>query len=62
MTPRYIAYSYDLDPQQVADLLGITGTQPFRPTLTRLAKEQGVPVSALIAALTRQLPRPGNRP
>ncbi len=56
MTPRYIGYSYDLPAEDVAAMLGLTGTPAFRPTLARIAGERGVPVADLIETLRRNLP------
>ena len=55
MTPRYIAYSYDLLPEDVAGMLGIAEIPTFRPTLEKIAAEKGIPVSALIEGLKTQL-------
>lgn len=55
MTPRYVAWSYDLPLDEVTTMLGISETPSFRPTLSRLAREQGVPVKVLIDSLAASL-------
>ncbi|MCA8867550.1 MAG: hypothetical protein KDA67_02785 [Rhodobacteraceae bacterium] len=63
MTPRYVAWSYDLPLAEVTAMLGISETPSFRPTLSRLAREQGVPVNTLINNLATSLAaRTANRP
>ena len=59
MTPRYIARSYDLTDAELDGLLRGIGIDPdalpFRPTLKRIARERGLPVSELIARLRDRL-------
>lgn len=55
MTPRYIAYSYELPLEDVGEMLGITSGDAFRPTLESIARRQGVPVAELIERITQQL-------
>ena len=55
MTPRYIAYSYDLPLEDVGELLGIEAGAEFRPPLESIARKQGVPVSDLMDRITQQL-------
>lgn len=51
MTPRYVANSYDVPVEFVAEYLGITTQPSLRPTLDRLAREKGVPVETLMRNL-----------
>jgi hypothetical protein len=51
MTPRYIVHTYDLDPPEVAAILGLDpGSHPAE-TLDEIARDSGRPVAALLAAL-----------
>ena len=54
MTPRYVARSWDLPPETVAEALGLDqdGTGR-RNTLDDLARARGVPLSDLVQALDR---------
>lgn len=61
MTPRYIARSYDLPREALADVLGLAPGETPRAPLHQIARESGVPVEALIArieALLAQRPQP----
>lgn len=51
MTPRYVATSWHVPPEVVGDALGLAVERPRRLTLDQLAKERGVPLSDLTAAL-----------
>jgi hypothetical protein len=48
MTPRYVAYSWRVDPDALREALGVVAT-PGRPrTLAEIAEERGIPVAALM--------------
>lgn len=52
MTPRYVSRSWDLPPDIVAGALQLDRTEkPGRQTLADIARDRGVPLDALIAAL-----------
>jgi hypothetical protein len=51
MTPRYIAKSWDVNPDKLAQFLDIQKTEK-RPSIADIAKAQGRSVDALIAELT----------
>lgn len=51
MTPRYIARAYGLDRDDLARLLATTDREDARQPLYSLAREQGVPVTDLIAEI-----------
>lgn len=51
MTPRYIAHSYHLPLEVVAEILAIRPENERRPTLEALAKRKGVPIEVLIDQL-----------
>lgn len=59
MTPRYIAYSWGLEPSDVATALGISPTFGPRPNLKQIASARGVPVDVVldeVQALLRATP------
>jgi len=53
MTPRYVAQSYDVDPDVIRALLALPAEAAAnrRPTLERLAEAEGVPLPDLIARI-----------
>lgn len=52
MTPRYVAHSWDLPPELVAETLALPRDgSGRRATLQQLARERGVPVEVLIEDL-----------
>jgi hypothetical protein len=52
MTPRYVALSWDVPPEVVAGALALARDgRGRRVTLEELAKDRGVPVEDLVAAL-----------
>jgi hypothetical protein len=52
MTPRYVALSWDVPPEIVAGALELTRDgRGRRVTLEEIAKERGVPIEDLVAAL-----------
>lgn len=51
MTPRYVATSWHLPPEIVADALGLEVEKPRRLTLDQLADERGVALADLTTAL-----------
>lgn len=53
MTPRYVAHSYDLPPEIIAEFLDQTAPEDARPTLDRLARERGISTHALIDELAK---------
>ena len=56
MTPGYVARSWDVDPREVAEALGLDpDTPPHGRTLADIAEAQGVPVNVLIDDLTAHL-------
>ncbi len=55
MTLGYVATSYDVQPEQVLALLGMSEAPRKRLTLKWIATRKGVPVETLITDLTRQL-------
>ncbi len=55
MTPRYIAMSWDLPPEDIAEALKLEPPLPHRPTLADIARQRGIPVEQLIAELTAYL-------
>lgn len=55
MTPRYIAMSWHIPPEEVAAILAIPEDMPHRPTLEKIAKARGISVDQLIAELTAAL-------
>lgn len=62
MTPRYIAFSWGLDPSDVAFALKITADFHKRPSLNHIAEARGVPVTQIIAevdALLETVADPG---
>lgn len=65
MTPRYIAHSWDLDPKDVAQTIGmdapIDELWKKRPTLTQIAKTRGVPVEIVINEINTLLDSQGLR-
>lgn len=48
MTPRYIAFSWGLEPSDVATALGVTKTFGTRPSLKQIAHERAVPISVIL--------------
>ncbi len=56
MTPRYVAYSWDVPPEVVAEALGLDrdGTGR-RETIGALAQNRGIPVSELAGTLTQAI-------
>lgn len=58
MTPRYLVRVYDLPPERVSDVLGIApGSAPRQP-LEDIARQRGIPLSDLIAAVEALRPVP----
>ena len=55
MTPRYIAHSWDMAPEDVADILGITARTGSRPTLQTIAADRGIPLPEFLAQLQATL-------
>ena len=56
MTPRYVARSWDMPPDRVAEALGLDPeTHPRRQTLAAIAEARGVPVEVLIGDLSEFL-------
>lgn len=52
MTPRYVALSWDIPPDQVRAALGLSADRPQgRITLDEIARDRGIPASDLIDAL-----------
>ncbi|MEZ5913710.1 MAG: hypothetical protein R3D84_17035 [Paracoccaceae bacterium] len=51
MTPRYVVRAYGLEPEAVADALGIAPQSAARQRLSDIAAAQGVPVTSLTEAL-----------
>lgn len=51
MTPRYIARTYDLDRDDLKDILDIADRDDLRLPLYTIAREQGAPVTDLIDAV-----------
>lgn len=48
MTPRYVAHSWHVPPEVVADAIDLApGEAGRRPTLDRIAAEKGIPVADL---------------
>ncbi|MDP2086993.1 MAG: hypothetical protein Q8K20_17505 [Gemmobacter sp.] len=58
MTPRYLVRVYDLPPDQVSDLLGIAPGSAPRVPLEDIARQRGVPLADLIAAIEALRPPP----
>jgi len=52
MTPRYIAYSWGVEPVDIATALGVAGTIGKRPSLKQIAQARGVPVSVVLSEVT----------
>lgn len=52
MPPRYVARSWDVPPDVVAEALGLVSGEAGRRNLEQIARDQGVPVEALIERLT----------
>ncbi|MDF1854110.1 hypothetical protein [Pseudooceanicola sp.] len=52
MTPRYIAHSWHVPPQDLAAFLRLPMPPPQRATLAEIAARDGVPVEQLIAELS----------
>lgn len=48
MTPRYIAFSWGLEPSDVSGALGVTSTFGPRPSLQQIANARGVPVAVIL--------------
>ena len=58
MTPRYVVRVYDLPPEDVSRVLGLSpGTAP-RLTLERIAETQGRPLAQVLADLDALRPKP----
>ena len=58
MTPRYVVRVYDLPPEDVSRVLGLSpGTAP-RLTLERIAETQGRPLAQVLADLDALRPQP----
>ena len=51
MTPAYVARSWQVDPEIVRDALGAPIDGARRPTITRIARQTGVPKQQLIDAV-----------
>lgn len=51
MTPRYIARTYDIDRDDLKEILGTADRDDLRQPLYTIAREQGVPVIDLIDAV-----------
>ena len=59
MTPRYIARSWGLDPDDLETALGARFLPGRPPTLQRIARERGVPVETVIDEVRAMLPPEG---
>lgn len=58
MTPRYVAHSWQVPPQVVAEALSLDrGGTGKRVTLRDLARDRGVPLEQLVAALETAIAR-----
>jgi len=57
MTPRYIALSWGLEPQEVATALNVTMQTGKRPSLADIATSRGVPLSQVLAEVNALLAR-----
>lgn len=51
MTPRYIARTYDIAPEQMQAILQLAPGEAPRIPLQKIAFQRGIPVEALIAEL-----------
>lgn len=51
MTPRYVAHSWGLDPQEVRNSIGLTERPKSRPTLKYIATQRGVPIEIILREL-----------
>ncbi|WP_088625401.1 hypothetical protein [Oceanicola sp. 22II-s10i] len=57
MTPRYIAHSWQIPPEALAEALQIPDPPPRHATLAEIARLRGMTTEALIAELTVFLAR-----
>ncbi len=48
MTPRYIAHSWDMDPRDVRQAVGMTQRPGNRPTLEHIARMRDVPITQVL--------------
>jgi len=55
MTPRYIAYSYDLTDEQMTAVMGDVPELGRRPTLERIADARGLTMAQLIKELNANI-------
>lgn len=63
MTPRYVAHSWDLPPETVAEALALDRDgSGGRVTLNDIAEARGVPVDTLIDALEAAIAARGGAP
>lgn len=62
MTPRYIAHSWGLNPNDVARAVGLNETPGKRPTLERIARDRGVPIEVVIDQVNEYLRKQPNQP
>jgi hypothetical protein len=61
MTPRYIAMSWQMDPRELAEELGMPKDPRKRPTLKWIAKHRDVPVEQVIKEATAIVQENGTR-
>lgn len=59
MTPRYVAHSWELPPEALAEVIGEPPPSRRRMTLDDIAQERGVPLETLIAEITARLQAQG---
>lgn len=57
MTPRYVAHSWHLPPEDVFAALQVPGDAPRRPTLEDIARLRGVPLQQVMDELQAFLER-----
>ncbi|MGR3322851.1 MAG: hypothetical protein ACU0DK_13065 [Pseudooceanicola sp.] len=51
MTPRYVAHSWQIDPQEIAEAISMPEGMERRPTLEQIARARGVPVEVVLDEL-----------
>jgi len=51
MTPRYIAYSWEVEPLDITTALGVTNALGKHPSLQQIASARGIPLADLLAEL-----------
>lgn len=62
MTPRYIAHSWDMNPDEIGQALQAEKVRHDRPTLDAIAKARGVPVQVVLDEVNAMLPDRPDRP